>query len=95
MEKSIYTKEYACFLRLLRQSREEREVTQVRLAESLETTQVFVSKVERGDRRLDVIELRRWCHALDIKLDEFARLLDASCVLAEGGRARQKSRRAP
>ena len=39
-------------------------MTQVQLAESLSRTQSYVSKVERGERRLDVIELRQWVAAL-------------------------------
>lgn len=79
MEKSIHTREYATFLRLLREIRETQGITQTGLAEALETTQVFVSKCERGERRLDVVELRQWCVALGIELDEFARQLINAC----------------
>lgn len=76
MEKSIHTTQYGTFLRLLRSIREDRGITQTGLAEALETTQVFISKCERGERRLDVVELRQWCLALGIELGEFARQLN-------------------
>ena len=40
----------------------------VRLAALLGQSQSFVSKMEQGDRRLDVIQLRTVCHALGTTL---------------------------
>ncbi|WP_235362820.1 helix-turn-helix domain-containing protein [Brevundimonas diminuta] len=40
------------------------EITQVELAERLGKPQSFVSKVERGERRLDVIEFGQVAEAL-------------------------------
>lgn len=40
------------------------EITQVELAERLGKPQSFVSKVERGERRLDVIEFCQFADAL-------------------------------
>src|SRR5690242_16046972 len=56
MEKTIYSREYAVVLRLLREAREKTGMTQVELAKKLKLTQSFVSKIERGDRRLDVVQ---------------------------------------
>lgn len=71
MEKSIYTREYELLLRLLREAREKAGVTQIELAARLEQTQSFVSKIERGDRRIDVVQLRTILSALGIRLMEF------------------------
>lgn len=76
MDKSIHTAEYAKFLKLLKQTRVDLGVTQVELANRLEETQTFVSKCERGERRLDVIELRRWCASLGMSFEGFAKQLD-------------------
>ncbi len=46
------------FLRRLRQARKEAGLTQVQVAERIGRTQSFVTKAERGERRLDVVELR-------------------------------------
>jgi transcriptional regulator with XRE-family HTH domain len=71
MEKSIYTAEYAVFLRLLRETREAASFTQVQLAKRIRQSQSFVSKVEVGERRLDVIQLRTILHALGTSLPAF------------------------
>ena len=63
MEKSIYSKEYSLFLEQLRKAREEKGLTQTDVARSLGQTQSFVSKVERGERRIDIVELRAFCSA--------------------------------
>lgn len=44
---------------------------QVDLAEKLGEPQSFVSRYESGERRLDVLELRDVCHALNVSLEEF------------------------
>lgn len=75
-KKSIYTREYAVLLRLLRRTREEAGVTQVGLAAALARTQSFVSKIERGETRLDVIQLRSVLAALGTTLPAFARRLE-------------------
>lgn len=76
MSKSIYTREYRVMLRLLREVREEAHLTQVELAGLLKRTQSFVSKTERGESRLDVIQLRSILKHLGIGLEEFARRLE-------------------
>lgn len=76
MEKTIYSREYAVVLRLLKEARERAGLTQVQLAEKLHQSQSFVSKYERGDRRIDVIQLRTICHILGISLHEFVERLD-------------------
>lgn len=78
MKKSIYTDEYQVLLRLLREARERSGVTQVELARTLGQTQSYVSKIELGDRRIDLIQLRTILAALGVGLADFvARLEDA------------------
>ena len=77
MEKSIYSREYAVVLRLLRAARDKAGITQVELAEKLGQTQSFVSKMERGDRRLDIVQLRTVCKILGVPLLEFIKQLEA------------------
>lgn len=76
MPKSVFTNEYDVFLRSLRDAREAAGVTQVELADRLGMTQSAVSKCERGERRLDVIELRKWCQALRLPLRDFVATLE-------------------
>lgn len=76
MEKSIYTAEYEVVLDLLRTLREQSGITQMELAHLLEQSQSYVSKVERGDRRLDVIQLRTICLTLGSNLPDFIAKLE-------------------
>lgn len=76
MVKSIYTREYTTVTRLLRETREKTGLTQVELAEKLGQSQSFVSKYERGERRLDVIQLRTVCLTLGVKLADFVERLE-------------------
>lgn len=76
MDKTIYTHEYAVVLRLLRQARQEAGLTQVQLAKKLRQTQSFVSKIEVGDRRLDLVQLRTICRIVGITLGEFVQRLE-------------------
>jgi len=75
-KKSIFTREYAVVLRLLREAREGAGMTQIDLANALKRTQSFVSKVERGETRLDVIQLRAVLAALGTTLPVFIRRLE-------------------
>lgn len=76
MAKSIYTREYTAVTRLLREAREAAELTQVELAEKLGQSQSFVSKYERGERRLDIIQLRTVCLTMSVSLPEFVDRLE-------------------
>lgn len=73
MPKSIHSSDYTRLKRLLRDVRLEKGLTQSELAEKLVFPQSRVSKVERGERRLDLVELQDWCRALGISLTTFVR----------------------
>jgi len=77
MKKSIHSREYAVVLRLLRQDRERSGLTQVELARKLELTQSQISKVERGESRLDILQLRSFCRAHGVTLADFVLRLEA------------------
>lgn len=55
----------------LRHARRTVRVTQAELAGRLAVDQSYVSKYERAERRLDVIELRAICDALGIRFVDF------------------------
>lgn len=76
MQKSLVTKEYQLFLAFLKDVRQSVGQTQEHLAKKLKTTQSFVSKVERGERRIDVIELRFWARGLGFSLPEFIKKME-------------------
>jgi transcriptional regulator with XRE-family HTH domain len=71
MHKTLYSRRNKQFLIALRNMREGSGMTQVELARKLKITQSQVGKVERGERRLDVVELEIWCKAFGVPLREF------------------------
>jgi transcriptional regulator with XRE-family HTH domain len=76
MEKSIYSKRYGTFLKLLKKARQDAGLTQIQLARKIGETQTLVSKCERGERRVDVIELRIFCRACGTDLTRFVAALE-------------------
>jgi transcriptional regulator with XRE-family HTH domain len=72
MEKSIYTPKQLAFAKLLRETRKTAGLTQVELAEKLRTTQSIVSKWERGELRLDFVQVYGVCEVLGTTLPAFA-----------------------
>lgn len=76
MLKNIHSSDHKRFCELVRCLREEKGVTQQALAQKLDVPQSFVSKVETGERRLDILELRSVCLALGIPLKRFVQLLE-------------------
>lgn len=71
MTQSVFTTRYDQFRHLLIDARKAAGLTQVDLAGRLSRPQSFVSKFERGERRLDVIEFFDIASALGIDPYEF------------------------
>ena len=83
MEKSIHSARYRAFLKLLRDERRRAGLTQVQLARTIGEAQTFVSKCERGERRIDVIELEAFCRAFGISLKRFVSTLESDMKRAK------------
>lgn len=78
MPKSVFTPDYDGFRLLLIEARTIRGLTQLALAKKLGRPQSFVSKYERGERRLDVIEFLEVAQALGLDPPNFIRKLQQS-----------------
>lgn len=65
--KSIHSDQYAVLLDIVTTARNEMGLSQRELAKLLHKPQSYVSKYERGERRLDIIEFLDLCKVL--KLD--------------------------
>lgn len=59
MASSIYEKDYKQIIKRLRQARIAAGLTQVKAAQKLGKPQSFISKIESGERRLDIAELKK------------------------------------
>ena len=66
MGRSVHTLAYKALLATLIEAREAAGLTQVELAGRLGATQSFVSKCERGERRLDVVEFVAFVKAMEL-----------------------------
>lgn len=62
--KSVYSEEYERFVDCLIAARKSADLTQQILAQKLKKPQSFVSKYERRERRLDVIEFLKIAEAI-------------------------------
>lgn len=71
---------------MLVQARKDSGLTQVELAQRLERPQSFISKVERGERRLDVVEFFDFAHAIGIDIFAFLRDLNDADESSRGVR---------
>lgn len=71
MTKSAFTAKYERFRLLLVEARQTAQLTQVELAKKLARPQSYVSKYERGERRLDVVEFIDVAQALNVDPLEF------------------------
>ncbi len=64
MRKTIHTPEYQCVLKKLVEMRHSAGMTQRELATRLEREHSFVWRIEKGERRLDLLEFFWVCEAL-------------------------------
>jgi transcriptional regulator with XRE-family HTH domain len=75
MSKSMFTDGYASMLAILIKLRKDSSITQVALSKKLGKAQPFVSNVERGVRRIDLIEFCAIVMALGADPEEVFRMV--------------------
>lgn len=85
--KSTHLGPYRHLLSQLAKAREAAGCTQTELGLRLEKPQSYVSKVEAGERRLDLVEFIYWTQALELDAAEF--VLTLSKLLSKPTRLRR------
>ena len=60
MGSSLYTKEHKAIIEKLKKARVEAGLDQVDVAKKLNKTQSYISKIESGQRKVDVIQLKKF-----------------------------------
>ena len=71
MSKTIHTKEYKLLLQRLKKARIGSGLTQQQIANKLDEHQSYISKIESGERRLDVVELNKFAKIYKKNLNFF------------------------
>lgn len=71
MKSNIYSSEYKKIINKLQKARIEAGFTQEQVAEKLGKPQSYVSKSEAGERRLDVIELKKFAKLYKKEINHF------------------------
>lgn len=82
VKKTIYSPEHSTYLTLLRQIRHNAAMTQLEVAEKLNVPQSRISDYERGERQMDLLELRQYCDALGVSIVDFVRRVDEAIRLS-------------
>lgn len=76
MDKTVHSEAYKRVLREFRAARKAQGVSQSDLADRIAETQSFVSKCERGERRIDVVELAIFCRAIGVSFIDFIKQIE-------------------
>lgn len=71
MVDTIRTKEYGDFVGKLRKARLEAGLRQIDVTKKLRRTQSYVSRVEVGEQRLDILELKKFAELYKKSLNYF------------------------
>ena len=84
MTRSVFSETYRDFCRVLVVARKAKGLTQTQVAKHLARPQSFVSKYEKGERRLDVIEFLEVADALGIPAQFLISKLQRAKIKREG-----------
>jgi len=71
MSKSLHSKEYRGIIQRLKEARIEVGLSQQEVADKLKKPQSYISKIESGERRLDVAEIKKFADIYKKRLDYF------------------------
>ncbi len=73
MPRAIYTEEHRVIVERLKKARFEIGFDQVDVAKKLGRTQSYISKIESGQRRFDVLQLKEFAKIYKKPLDYFVK----------------------
>ena len=71
MSKSVYSKDYKEIIERLKTARIEARLAQQEVADKLGKPQSYISKIESGERRLDVAEMKKFSAIYKKPVDYF------------------------
>jgi transcriptional regulator with XRE-family HTH domain len=71
MSTSIYSDDHKFIVRQLKKARAEAGIDQKKVAELLGKTQSYISKIESGQRKIDIVQLKQFAKIYKKKIDFF------------------------
>lgn len=71
MSKTIYSKDHKFLTEQLKKARQETGLNQEEVAKILGRSQSYISKIEAGQRRVDVVQLKEFAKTYKKPLDYF------------------------
>ncbi len=71
MGSTIRTKEYAVFIERMKKARAEAGLLQIEVAKAMKRPQSYISRVESGEYRLDILEVKKFAKLYKKSIDYF------------------------
>ncbi len=71
MGRTIRTKEYAIFIERMKKARAESGLLQIEVAKAMKRPQSYISRVESGEYRLDILEVKKFAKLYGKSVDYF------------------------
>jgi len=71
VSKSLFTRKHTQLRKLLAKARLDANLTQTALAHRVNRRQAYISRIERGERRIDVVEFLELAHAIGLNPAKF------------------------
>lgn len=71
MSKTIFSKDHKNLIEKLKRARKNNNLNQIEVAKLLGKTQSYISKVEAGQRRIDIVALKEFARIYKKSLDYF------------------------
>lgn len=71
MGRTIRTKEYALFIERMKKARLESGLRQIDVAKAMKRPQSYISRVESGEYRLDILEVKKFAKLYKKSIDYF------------------------
>lgn len=71
MGRTIRTKEYAIFIERMKKARAESGLLQIEVAKAMKRPQSYISRVESGEYRLDILEVKKFAKLYKKNIDYF------------------------
>lgn len=73
MSKTIYSKEHKYIVEQLKKAREQAGLSQGKIAKILHKTQSYISKIESGQRKIDIVQLKEFAKIYKKNINYFVK----------------------